>query len=227
MKPLIGITCDLCDSPNGKRLFSYPTYGRAIEAAGGLPMWIAPSQHNIPAILDRLDGLLLTGGDDPRTEPFGVPSHPAIVPVEPDRQAFESALLSACDLRPELPILGICLGMQMMALHAGGTLDQHLPDTRNDWHRHWNAEHAVVPEPGSIIELVGMVLSKHRQAVSDPGSLAVIARSDDGLIEAIAATGKHFAIGVQWHPERTSEPVVGSALFTAFVTASRLTRSSP
>lgn len=226
MKPLIGITCDLCDSPNGQRVFSYPTYGRAVEAAGGIPVWIAPTKADPESILERLDGLVFTGGDDPRTEPFGVPSHPEIVPVEPNRQAFEMALLAECDRRPELPVLGVCLGMQMMALIAGGELDQHMPDSRPDWQRHWNADHPVEPADGAPIMLAGIVHSKHRQAVRDPGRLVVASWSDDGVIEAVADPTKRFAVGVQWHPERTADYAVGGALFEALVTATRRAPSS-
>ncbi len=217
MKPLIGVTCDLCDSPNGQRLFSYPTYGKAIEAAGGLPVWLSPHTEDVTGLIGALSGLVLAGGDDPRTEPFGVPSHPSITPVEPARQRFESALIQASCARPDLPVLGVCLGMQMMALHAGGTLDQHLPDTRADWHRHWNERHGVEPEPGAAVHLRGVVLSKHRQAVTDPGSLDVIARSDDALIEAVADPARAFYIGVQWHPERTDDPAVGAEVFAELV----------
>lgn len=229
-KPIIAITSDLCDSPNGERVFSYRTYGRAVESAGGIPVWLAPTDLNksdLHSLLDRIDGVILAGGDDPRTEPFGSPSHQAITPVHPDRQRFETTLLTALEERPNVPVLGVCLGMQMMALHAGGTLDQHLPDTHAHWRRHWEAEHPVESSASSPLSLTGTVLSKHRQVVVDPGSYQVAALSDDGLIEAIYDPAKWFAMGVQWHPERTAEHAVGAALFEALITSAQRAPSSP
>ncbi len=223
-KPIIAITCDLCDSPNGERVFSYRTYGHAVEAAGGIPVWLAPTDASIAdllSLLDRIDGVILAGGDDPCTEPFGTPSHQAITPVHADRQRFETSLLIALNDRPSMPVLGICLGMQMMALHAGGTLDQHMPDTRSDWHRHWDAQHTVTSKPTRPIKLTGTAYSKHRQAVTNPGTYKVAALSDDGVIEAITDPTKRFSLGVQWHPERTKDHAVGAAVFEALVTSAQ------
>lgn len=228
MKPLIGITCDLCDSENGPRVFTYRTYIRAVESAGGLPVALSPTGGNAVALLERLDAIVFSGGDDPRTEPFGVPTHPAAVPVHPDRQRFELALLQALLDRPLFPVLGICLGMQMMTLHAGGRLDQHMPETRPDWERHWKADHAIQPTaPWQALIPSGVVHSRHRQAVIDSGGLEVAARADDGVIEAVVDPSRAFTLGVQWHPERTDPPGLGRQLFERLVNEARKARSNP
>lgn len=219
VKPLIGITSDLCDSENGERSFVYRTYVRAVLQAGGLPVALPPCALDAGALLDRLDGVVLTGGDDPRTEPYGVPSHPSIVPVRADRQRFETDLLCALNERPSFPVLGVCLGMQMMALHAGGQLDQHMPDTRPDWQNHWKNDHPIVPSEAGSVLVAGTVHSRHRQCVQSSGSLAVLATADDGVIEAVCDPARSFWIGVQWHPERTEHHALGAGLFERLVNA--------
>ncbi len=225
-RPLVGITCDIADSPNGERAFSYRTYARALIEVGGLPLALPHDPALIPDILATIDALVLTGGDDPRTEPFGVPTDPRVTPVHPDRQAFESALIKGVLDSPDggPPTLGVCLGMQMMALHAGGALDQHMPDRYPDAARHWGADHDITPAHDSIP--AGVVHSRHRQAVTDPGSLVVAAESPDGVIEAVIDRGRAFYLGVQWHPERTDGPL-GQPLFHLLVQAARLDARSP
>ena len=95
--------------------------------------------------------------------------------------------------------------------------DQHMPETTPDAGRHWEASHEIDPEPGWAFG-PGSVHSKHRQAVTDPGSLTVLARADDGVIEAVGDPSRPFRVGVQWHPERTEGPL-GQPLFDALVAA--------
>jgi putative glutamine amidotransferase len=188
----------------------------------------------------RCDGFVLTGGDDPRTEPFGEPTHPQACLIHPLRQEYETELLRALLIAGK-PVLGICLGMQMMALVAGGRINQHMPDsvsTARD-HRAEDAQrtgrdamHAIVPDLGApacpATRLLSAatggsgpphVASRHHQAVSDPGSLRVIARAHDGVIEAVTDPSRPYYIGVQWHPERTEHPALGLDLFRALVQA--------
>lgn len=229
MQPTIGITADLIDRNGRPTAMSALAYSRAVAAAGGLPILLPPVPELAPAMLATCRGVVLSGGDNPRTEPFGPhhdPTHPEAgkSPVPPERQAFETALLRALLRQPEpVPALGVCLGMQMMALVAGGRLEQHLPDTLGDRaDAHWAAEHGVLPEGPQRLAWRpsgATVHSHHRQAVRDPGALTVIARAPDGVIEAVADPAHPFYVGVQWHPERTADPAAGASLFEALVRA--------
>ncbi|TVS03956.1 MAG: gamma-glutamyl-gamma-aminobutyrate hydrolase family protein [Phycisphaerales bacterium] len=219
--PLIAITTDLEPARGTLRVFSYRTYAESVLRAGGQPVYLPPIRGSEAMAAERFDGFVFAGGDDPRTEPFGVPTHPEARPVHEDRQAFETELLRLLESsRAEAPVLGVCLGMQMMALVAGGELDQHMPDTRPDAGRHWEQSHAIVPVDGSALP-AGEIYSKHRQAVSDPGPLRVTATSDDGVIEAIDDPHRPFYLGVQWHPERTPHAPLGQRIFDELVQACR------
>lgn len=221
--PLVGITLDAEQLPTRLRLTVSHAHARCIAQAGGLPVMLGP----IPELAHRYaalcDAFILTGGDDPRTEPFGEPTHPKATPVLESRQEFETTLLRVlADQYPHKPVLGVCLGMQMMALVAGGRLNQHLPDTLENAAHHWDTTHPItsthVDTPGSFDLLASLsessrVHSRHRQAVDEPGSLTVLALADDGIIEAVADPSRNFYLGVQWHPERTEDPALGLALF--------------
>lgn len=192
-------------------------YAEAVVRAGGIPVILPPIASALEAHLALCDAFVLTGGDDPVTEPFGVPTHPAAVRIHPARQEYETLLLQALNAeRPDAPVLGVCLGMQMMSLIAGGTLNQHLPETHASHAAHWDRDHAIIPVAG--VELrAGIVHSRHRQAVSDAGTLDVLATSPDGIIEAVGDRSRPFYVGVQWHPERTSDRALGEALFARLI----------
>lgn len=227
-RPLIGITTDIVDR-NGRETSQVTTaYASAVRRAGGLPVLLCADIDLVDLYLNTITGLVLTGGDDPRMEPFGGVTHPKATPLHPLRQAFESRLIERLhETRPNVPVLGVCLGMQMLALHAGGTLDQHMPDTRHDAARHWEGAHEVLPTGNAISPRLqldrGIVRSRHKQAVSSPGSMTTLALSDDGIIEAIADPERPFVLGVQWHPERTEDPKLGDRLFEALVAAANST----
>ncbi len=234
-RPVIGIAPDVVEPQSGSVRAMCPlTYARAIFAAGGWPVILPPIVEMIPVHLERCDGFVVIGGDDPRTEPFGVPTHPKATPVHELRQAFDTALLRALMERPETPMLGVCLGMQMMALVAGGSLDQHLPETLATADQHWgDANHVIRPvlRTGPVGEMFGQdggglggVTSHHRQAVKDSGSLRVAAISEDGVIEAIERSDAPFFVGVQWHPERTAERALGVGVFERLVREARTNR---
>src|SRR5690242_4757214 len=119
MTPIIGITTDVTDPGGGKplRLDCSLAYARCVTAAGAVPVLLPPILESIHEHLRLFDGFVFTGGDDPRTEAFGAPTHPAAKPVHPDRQKYELALLEMLrSRRPGAPVLGVCLGMQMMTL---------------------------------------------------------------------------------------------------------------
>lgn len=225
MLPTIGITCDVAEPEAGKvRAVSALTYARAIARAGGVPVLLPPLPELVEHFLERLDGLMMTGGDDVDVRQFGKPLHAAASVMHPHRQAFELALLRAIDQRPALPVLGVCLGMQLMGLHAGGDLNQHLPDTLASADRHRrDFHHAIVPDPSRSADcdrfglVPGTAASNHHQALDSAGRLSVLARSDDGVIEAIADLGRQYYLGVEWHPERTTNESLGLALIRRFV----------
>lgn len=215
--PLIGLTADA----DSERYFSRRPYADAIAVAGGVPIVLPHCPELAAEYVARCDGILLTGGDDPRMESFGSTTHPKATPVEPSRQAFELALLAALDARPSRAALGICLGMQYMALHAGGSLDQHLPETLPTHAAHWGrVTHPVEVDLGRG-RVQGTVLSHHRQAVRDAGRLVVAGRAPDGVIECVRDPSRPFYLGVQWHPERTPDPTMGIDLLRALVAAAR------
>ncbi len=217
--PLIGITADLADG----RFRSSPEYAAAVESAGGWPVILPCNPESIDAILERCDGIVLSGGDDPAMEPWGVPTHPRATPIHPARQAFEVGLLRALDARPDLPALGICLGMQLMGLVRGARLEQHLPDVLDTADVHWGRR--LHPVDGALG--AGDVHSNHRQALTDPGELEVAARAPDGVIEAVLDPRRPFHVGVQWHPERTADPRLGRGLFEMLVAIAKKRNQVP
>lgn len=216
-RPIIGITADACvDTFKVGR-----GYVEAVERAGGMPLVLPCVPQCALRYVAMCDAVMLTGGGDPiTTDPRlgGVPLHPRANPIDPLRQQFELAILDALDQHRNTPALGICLGMQMMGLHAGGSIDQHLADSLPTADLHWNARaHEITGELGR-----GIVHSHHRQALTSAGSMRVIARSDDGVIEAIGRDDRPFYLGVQWHPERTSDPTLGLGVIRRLVEAARV-----
>ena len=220
--PVIGITANLVVDEKGRTRHEVKdTYISAVRRAGGLPLMLPAIAEDRAAMLDAVDGVIITGGDDIDTRPFGIALHPKAEVMDPRRQAAELALLRALDDRPEMPLLGICLGMQLMGVHRGARLIQHLHDVIPDGerHRHDNV-HPVTSELGS-----GPVTSWHHQAIADVKGFEVIGHSDDGVIEAIRDASRPFAFGVQWHPERTPDPAMGDGIVRLVVDAARAAMS--
>lgn len=186
-----------------------------------MPIVLPPIAALAEAYVEQCHGFILTGGDDPIMERWGIATHPKAKKIHPDRQQFELALLESLD-RSARPALGVCLGMQLMGLHAGGTLDQHLPDALASAADHWGRiPHTICGELGE-----GIVLSHHRQALTDAGSLRVVAVAPDGVIEAVSDPARSFYLGVQWHPERTEDDALGRGIIRRLVAAAGISISN-
>lgn len=207
---IVGITPDVSET----KCHVSPLYADRVREAGGLPIILPCRVDAIDQYLEICDAFVFSGGDDPVMEPFGHETHPKATRVHPVRQAFETALLERIG---NTPALGICLGMQMMALLNDGSLDQHMPETTLTHADHWGKKEHVIEG----ILGCGTVLSNHRQAVSHAGALDVVALAHDGVIEAIRDAQRPFYVGVQWHAERTDTKELGVDLFQALIEASR------
>jgi putative glutamine amidotransferase len=227
MRPLIGIPPCLDEhgrwNPAREYHYADAAYARAVAEAGGIPIYL-PHQDDVAALADRLDGLLLPGGGDfapSRTYP-GVSFD-----LAPARQvAFDRALLAAT-LERDRPVLAICYGMQLLALHCDGALHfdvaSDVPGAGEHRFGDPSARHGIRIESASrLCALLGAgevsVNSRHHQAVADAGRARVAARSADGIVEAVELPGARFAIGVQWHPESLDERH-RDQVFGAFVRA--------
>ena len=206
------------------------TYLRGLEAAGGLPLVMPPLDEDaIEPLLDRCDGICLSGGPDLDPDVYGARPHPELGPTEPGLDRFELAVAAGADARA-LPIFAICRGTQALNVVRGGTLHQHLPDRSSEIaHRQKlpgnQATHPVAIEPGSALErIVGEreidVNSFHHQAIERLGEgLEVTALAPDGTIEAVEDPDRPFLIGVQWHAETLVHRGYEAALFRSFVEA--------
>jgi putative glutamine amidotransferase len=237
-RPVIGLT--MSSFPHSPTRYDLAMdYATAVERAGGLP-WPLPFRSDlslIPEFVDRLDGILFTGGDDLDPALYGEKRHPGAEPINPDRQRFELALIAEVERR-QLPALGVCLGCQLMNVYRGGSLIQFLPDQQRDTkleHRKLDDDsrrHAVNLEPGTrLAEAVGKreitVNTRHKQAVAKPGKgLRVIAKAPDGVVEAIEDPTLPFFMAVQWHPENLSDRPEHLAPFRLLVEAARRNRSA-
>jgi len=233
MRPLIGIPPCLDDRGRWRsgRTTQYldTAYACAIEAGGGIPM-LLPLQSDAASAVERIDGLLLPGGDDfppPRPYPDGVSFE--LTPT--DQIDFDGRLIDHAFAR-SMPVLAICYGMQRLALHAGGTLHADiatdLPDAAEHRLPEDHGRHALRVEADSrLAEILGVapepVNSLHHQAVATAGSLRVSARAEDGVIEAVERATGPFCVGVQWHPEKLDGPH-RERLMGAFIDACRVVR---
>jgi putative glutamine amidotransferase len=207
------------------------TYPRSLERNGAIPVVLPPMDlDHVDALLDRLGALMISGGPDVHPSSYGEDPHPSLGPTEPDLDAFELELLRRADERG-MPILGICRGEQLLNVSRGGTLLQDIPDAIGSDVDHRQElpgripTHAIVLASGTRLEgVMGRqdheVNSFHHQAVRDLGrGLRATAWAPDGVIEAIEAPDRDFAMGVQWHAESLAEREDMAGMFSAFVAA--------
>jgi putative glutamine amidotransferase len=242
-RPLIGVTTSevrraesINPTPRGEpprvEMALGLTYLKAIEAAGALPLVIPPLAHDaVEPLLDRLDGMCLSGGPDLDPELYGARPHPELGPVEADLDRFELAIARRADAR-QMPILAICRGMQALNVVRGGTLNQHIPDLPGVI-PHRQREPGDVPThriricPDTRLERVlGVreldVNSFHHQAIERLGQdLEETATATDGTVEAVEDPSRHYVIGVQWHAEAMTNRETEARLFESFVEACR------
>ena len=232
-RPLIGVTLD-AEPPGGWSRFPWyalrVNYADAIAAAGGLAVALPHDPALAAETLDRLDGLVVTGGAfDVNPALYGATDMHPTVTLKDRRTAAELALVQGA-LARDMPVLGICGGQQLLAVALGGTLIQHIPDAVPGCLEHEQpnprdqAGHEVSIVPGTLLRrIVGaetmQVNSAHHQAVASAGpSAAVNATAPDGVIEGVEDAGRRFCLGLQWHPEFLIDPG-DRRIFDAFIAA--------
>lgn len=214
------------------------TYTDAVLRAGGLPVVLTPVPNEaVPAIIERLDGLLLSGGGDIEPRRYGEEPHPTVQRTNAARDEFEIALTRAA-LASHLPVLAICRGLQIVNVALGGTLIQDIPSELGSidhtviGHAVYDGHQPVTVESSSLIaKAIGatdlMVNSIHHQAVRDLApAFRAVAWANDGVIEGIQHEDEAWPLlAVQWHPEYLSSnsDEASHRLFEGFVDSARLT----
>jgi len=233
MPPVVGVTFGDGDEPGIHAMRE--DYVRSVERSGAVPVVLPPvSPEDVPPLLDRLDGVLLSGGVDVDPALYGQAPHPKLGRVDRRRDDFELALTREA-LRRDVPILAICRGQQVLNVATGGTLVQDVPSLVKGAVEHdgpeprWRRAHRVeVTAPSRLSEILGQdafsVNSIHHQAVDRAGEdLVVSARCpEDGVVEGLEMRGRRFVVAVQWHPESFwNRPDSFQSLFDAHAEACR------
>jgi putative glutamine amidotransferase len=229
--PLIGVTTS---GRHTDGRYSIPAeYVEAVRRAGGVPVLLAPGESAVAALVARLDGVVLSGGGDIAPELYGAAPHPSLERIDPERDTLEIALVHAL-LAERVPTLSICRGCQVVNVALGGTLHQHLPDVVGEALSHKAPEgverprHEVAVDRDSRLAAVmgserPYPVSSHHQAPDRvPPALRIVARADDGTIEALEAPDHPWFLAVQWHPELSAaEDASQQRLFDGLVAAAR------
>ncbi len=230
-RPLVGLTT-YCEPASWGAWRDVPAalvpqaYVDALRGAGARVVLVPPERgidaSDAAELVAELDALVVAGGADVDPARYGQEPHAVLQAPRPDRDDLELALVAAA-ADADLPLLGICRGMQVMAVAAGGVLQQHLPDVvGHDGHSPAPARygsHQVRTADGSVLRgvlgrQVVVPTYHHQGVVSHPGYVAS-AWADDGVLEGIEAPAARFRVGVQWHPEAGSDPRLFEALVAA------------
>ncbi len=211
-RPLIGVTSY---HRNEEDRFTLPAnYLEVIEGAGGIPVVICPSLDQPVHLIEKLDGVMLTGGADIDPDEYGGVQKDSVYGINRERDRYELELTRLV-LQRRLPAIAICRGLQVLNVALGGTLVEHIPDEYGETVIHRGAdlnkvEHPVSIQPQSrLAAILGLTEfdcpSYHHQSVRDPApGFKVVAQSADGVIEAIESDEYPQVIAVQWHPEYTA-----------------------
>ena len=237
-RPVVGITAGELVASYGvwkEQASLVPAdYIHAIARAGGVPVVLSPVAGIADALVERIDGLVLTGGVDVDPSLYGAERHPKTQAPDTVRDSFEIELLDAAVAR-ELPVLAICRGIQVLNVRRGGTLHQHLPEVVGN-RDHMEApgtfgRHRVRIDPASQLGgIIGLaeedVPTHHHQAVDRIGEgLTASAWADDGTVEGLEDPALRFLVAVQWHPEMGDDPSLFEGLIAAASRAGVLGRA--
>lgn len=228
-KPIIGVNLDLEGVEHKEGTISV-LYYEAIKKAGGIPLLIPPvSKADLQEILPKLDGIMMIGGADYPPSLYNKETEPKTSIMEKERSDFDVELTKTALATPDMPILGICAGCQVLNIQPGGSLIQDIPThqptskvmhaSHDGWKKGFN-KHEVTFETdsklGAIYKAPLAVPTAHHQCIDKvaPG-FRVVAKTADGLPEAIEKVGDRFVVGVQFHPERDYE--ANKALFAELI----------
>lgn len=236
MRPLIGITTDLvhCKTSTHPQMTLDAGYCDGVLAAGGIPVLLPPvaKEEVMDDFIERIDGLLMVGGDDLNPRKLGKRPHPAIKTLHARREESDRYMCKLA-LERKLPMLCVGVGMQLVNVLSQGTIYSHLPEDMPRGMPHFDPldpahRHIVFITPRTRLEgIYGegeiRVNSSHHQGIRTLGKgLRSSALAPDGLIEAFESTDPNwFLVGVQWHPESDSASALDRQLFDGFVSACR------
>lgn len=226
-RPVIGITTS--NQPQTGNFCLRREYVDAVRLAGGLPMLLPPGEPHPASILEWVDGILFSGGGDIDPATYNGATHHTIYNVDAERDRFELSLAQLA-LKTDIPIMGICRGLEILVVATGGNLVTHLPDKFGEKITHRQeqtcpCEHNVHIATGTrLAHIMGAgeakIVSWHHQAANTISSdWRIAARAADGVIEALEHEYHPWAIVLQWHPELALADSRQQRIFRAFVTA--------